>query len=146
MLPFDPAQVKEVDLAIRTPEELRTLRFERSGKDKEWQDRSGLREFHLDAAKVAKVLEQLTALKASRWVSIAGGATRDQKLTAKDATLRIELTLDDGRSLVLTVGAPFEGLGYFAQTSTAPDAVFLLESAQVAPLMQGPGAFALTAR
>jgi hypothetical protein len=141
---FDPTKAKELRLAIRTREELRTLNFRResAGKDKEWQDVSGLQEFNLDTEKVTKALEQLAALKANRWVNVGGGAKSEQKLTAKEATLRAEVVLEDGKTITLTVGAPFEAAGYYAQTSAWPDAVFLLTRAQIDPFLQGPAYFA----
>lgn len=141
---FDATKVKELKLAIRTPGELRTLTFEADPqlKVKEWRDKSGLQEFTLDSQKVNHVLEQLATLKTTRWVNISGGTKAEQKLTAKEATLRVEVVLENGRSLTLTVGAPFEGLGYYAHTSALPDAVFLLGPGQVEAMQQGPAYFA----
>ena len=48
---------------------------------------------------------------------------------------------DDGTIVTLTVGAPFERIGYYAHTSSMPEAVFMLAPAQVEPLLQGPGYF-----
>jgi hypothetical protein len=137
---FDAAKIKELKFAVRTPEELRTFAFQRVAA-KEWRDSTGLQEFNLDSAKVNKLIEQLASLQAGRWVNLAGGTKSDQKLNAKEATLRIEAVLEDGKSITLLVGASFERLGYYAQSSTLPDAVYLLNPAQVEPLMQGPGYF-----
>ena len=139
----DAAHVKEIKLAIRTREELRSLAFQRDpeSKDKNWRDLSGLQEFHLDSQKVKEAVERFATLKAKRWVNLAGGPKGEQKLTAKEATLRVELVLD-GKTITLTVGALFEGIGYYAQTSAMPDAVFLLDPGQVEPFLQGPAYFA----
>ena len=138
---FDPAKAKEVKVTLRTREELRTLHFIRDAKAKEWQDKSGLQEFNLDSQKVEQLVEQLAKLEASRWVSLAGGPRSEQKLSPKDATLRVEVILEDG-SVVLSAGIAFEKLGYFAQTTALPDAVFLIPASQVEPLLRGPGYFA----
>ena len=139
----DAAHVKEIKFAIRAHEELRALTFQRSPdpKDKSWRDLSGLQEFHLDSQKVNEAVESFAALKAKRWVTLAGGAKSEQKLAPKDAVLRIALVLEN-RTVTLIVGAHFEGIGYYAQTSAMPDAVFLLEPGQVEPYLQGPGHFA----
>ena len=130
-------------LAIRTREELRVLAFQRDpkAKDKDWHDLSGLQEFTVDSQKVNKFIEELATLKAGRWVSLAGGIKSEQKLTAKDAMLRIGLVLEDGTIITLTVGAEFERLGFYAQSSAMPEAVFMLAASQVEPLLQGPRYF-----
>ena len=74
---FDPAKVKELRLAVRTREELRTLTFQRT-KDKEWRDLSGLQEFNLESQKVNQLVTELATLKAGRWVTVAGGAKAEQ--------------------------------------------------------------------
>jgi hypothetical protein len=142
VLSFDAAKVRVLKLAIRTPDELRNLFFQRFADGKGWGDQAGLQEFNLDSQKVTQTLEQLATLKASRWVNLSGGIKSEQKLTPKEASLRIEMTLDDGKSITLTVGALFERLGYYAQTSVWPDAVFLLAPGQVEPYLHGPGHFA----
>ncbi len=87
-------------------------------------------------------MKTLAALQASRWIKLAGGPTSEQKLAPQQSTLRIEAILEDGRSYTLTVGAPFEGQGYYAQSSAWPGAVFLLGTNQVTPYLQGPAHFA----
>jgi hypothetical protein len=141
---FNAAKVKELKLAVRTREELRTLAFHHDPrfKEKDWLDMSGLQEFSLDSEKVRQVVDDLAALKANRWVSVSGGARGEQKLSPKEATLRVEVILDNGDSVTLTVGAPFENIGYYAQTTAWPGAVFLLSRSQVDPFLQGPAHFA----
>lgn len=141
---FDVASVKEVKLAVRTPDELRNFAFQRDSqsKEKDWQDKTGLQEFTLDSAKVNQWLEQLAKLKAARWVSLGGAPKTEQKLSAKEAALRIELIFDDGKTLTLTAGALFENQGYFTQTSAWPDVIFYLPASVVNPVLRGPANFA----
>ncbi len=139
---FDASKVKDIKVALRTHNELRTFAFERDPLNKkDWRDLSGLQEFNLDPAKINQLLSDLASLKAARWVTIAGGVKGDQKLTPKNATLRLALSLEDGKTVILTVGTLFEGLGYYAHTSELPDAVFMLAPAQIEPLLQGPAYF-----
>ena len=123
---FGRAKVKDVEIAIRSREELRVLEFQRdpNSKDKEWRDRTGLQEFHLDSQKVDKFLGELANLKVSRWVGILGGVKSEHKLADKEATVRIALTLEDGKAITLAIGTEFERLGYYAWTSAYPEAVF----------------------
>ncbi len=137
---FDPAKVKEVAVTLRTKYELRSFAFQRVGKDKTWVDQSGVKEFLLDADKVTQLLEAVCKLKTDRFASFAG-PTGDRKLTAKEATLKLELTFDDGNTVTLTVGALFGQLGYFAHSSYWPEAVFFLPSATVEPWLLGPSYF-----
>ncbi len=140
---FDPAKVKELKIAVRSREELRVLAFQRDtkSKDKDWRDQSGLQEFSLDSQKVNKFIEELANLKVSRWVSLVGGVRSEQKLTDKEATIRIGLVMEDGKSITLSIGTEFERLGYYAWTNAYPEAVFLLAPEQVTPWLQGPGYF-----
>ncbi len=132
---LDPAKVKELKVSLRTPAELRTFAFRRA--DKTWQDASGLQEFQLDADKVNTLVEKLARLQASRFVALSGGPRADQKLTPKEALLRLELTTDAGRTVTLWVGNDFERQGYFANSSAWPDVVFLLPATTVEPILQG---------
>ncbi|MBI3409775.1 MAG: DUF4340 domain-containing protein [Planctomycetes bacterium] len=138
---FDPAKVKEAKFAVRTPQELRLFAFTRDAKEKTWQDKTGLQEFTLDGERVTSLLKELAELKTDRFVSL-DGQKPEHKLGAKDFTVKIDLLFDDGRTLTVTVGAAFERLGYFANSSAWPDAVFLVPAAKVEPLRQGVGYFA----
>ncbi|MCI0379628.1 MAG: DUF4340 domain-containing protein [Gemmataceae bacterium] len=152
---FDPDKVESVKLSIRTREELRNFAFTRApqaaskekdkekekDKDRTWTDSSGLMEFQLDSAKVNQLVEQLAKLKAERWVSIAGGPQSDQKLGPKDAILKIELGLEGGQTVTLTVGAGFERGLYYAHSSAWPDAVFFLPGVSIDPYLRGASYF-----
>jgi hypothetical protein len=140
---FDAAKVKEIKIALRSREELRVLDFKRdaAGKDKTWRDHSGLQEFNLDSQRVDKFIDELANLKVSRWVSMIGGVKSEQKLSDKEATVRIALTLEDGKSVTLSIGTEFERLGFYAWTNAYPEAVFLLAPEQVLPWLQGPAFF-----
>ncbi|MCI0639128.1 MAG: DUF4340 domain-containing protein [Gemmataceae bacterium] len=154
---FDPDKVESVKLSIRTREELRNFAFTRApqaaakekekDKDKEkekerlWTDSSGLMEFQLDSAKVNQLVEQLAKLKAERWVSIAGGPQSDQKLGAKDSTLKIDLGLAGGQTVTLTVGAGFERGMYYAHSTLWPDAVFFVPGVSIDPILRGVSYF-----
>jgi hypothetical protein len=139
---FDPDKIKEIKLAVRTPFELRSFVFQRTGKDKDrsWKEASGLQEFQLDPDKVGQMVKDLARLRAERFVGF-NGPREEQKLSPKEAALRAELSLDDGRTVTLTVGGPFERAGHFAQTTAWPGAVFLVPSATVEPWLRGVGYF-----
>jgi hypothetical protein len=130
----DPAKVKELKIALRTPAELRTFTFRRV--DKSWQDQSGLQEFQLDAERVNHLVATLAELRANRLVVLAGGPRSDQKLGPKESPLRFDLTTDDGRTITLWVGADFERQGYFAHSSAWPEVVFLVPATTVEPILQ----------
>lgn len=138
---LDPATVSEVKVTLRTPAELRQFTFRR--KDKTWIDTTGLREFQLNDRRVDELVEKVARLRAQQFVNVAGGPRSDQKLGPKDTILRVELTTTAGRSVALLVGAEFDRFGYFAASSTWPDAVFLVPAASVEPLLhEGIGYFA----
>jgi hypothetical protein len=140
VLTFDAAKVKEVKLTILTRVEERTMAFVRNAKDKSWEDKSGLTKFSLDPEKVNELLKWLGDLKAERFIALTGGPREEQKLT-KDASLKIDIVLDGGKTLTLTIGAALEG-GYYAHSSAWADAVFLLPAGKIDPLLEGPGYFA----
>jgi hypothetical protein len=134
------SQVKQLRVTVRTPVEVRSFSFAR--KDKGWTDQSGLKEFQLDEENVNILADLVARLDFNRIVLLKGGPKADQKLTAKDASLVIEAVMSDLSPVTLTVGANFEGIGFFAQSSTWPGAVFLLNSDRVQPLLRGAGFFA----
>jgi hypothetical protein len=141
VLAFDAAKVKEVKLTILTKVEERTMAFVRNPKDKSWEDKSGLQKFNLDPEKVNELLKWLADLKAERFVSLTGGPREEQKLT-KEASLEINIALDNGKVLTLTVGASLERGSYYAHSSAWADAVFLLPADKIDPILEGPGYFA----
>lgn len=138
---LDPAQVSEVKITLRTPAELRQFTFKRQGKD--WIDVTGLREFQLNSQRVNQLVETVARLRASQFVNLTGGPRSDQKLGPKDTVLQIELTTASGQSAALRVGAEFDRFGYFAASSTWPEAVFLMPAATVEQILrEGVGYFA----
>jgi hypothetical protein len=137
---LDPATVKNIKVSVRTLVELRQLEFLRKDKDKTWVDQSKLAEFELDSEKVNKFLKEVAELHASRLVSL-NGALAEQKLTPKDALVRVEVLFEDGTSLTLSVGAEFEK-GYFAQTSVQPNLVYVAPEEVVDGWLAGPAVFA----
>jgi hypothetical protein len=136
----DASQVQELRVTVRTPIELRSFAFQR--QDKSWVDRSGLKEFQPDETKVTQTANLVLGLHVQRWISLTGGAKADTKLTPADATVTLEAVGKDGKTTTLTIGAEFEGRGYFAQISTLPGAVFLLSDDVVHPLLGGAAYFA----
>jgi hypothetical protein len=136
VLRFDPDKVKEIKLALRSPVELRSFVFQRNPKEKTWEDKSGLQEFNLDSDKVKEMLDWLAKLQAKRFVFLSGGARAEQKLTAKEASLKIDLIGNDGKVLTVTVGAA-EGPDFMAHTSAWPEIVFSLPGDKVEPLLEG---------
>jgi len=141
VLHFDTANVKEIRAAVRTNFELRNFTFQYNAKDKTWEDRSGLQDFNLDAEKVKQLTSWLADLHADRFIFLTGGPREEQKLDVKDAVLKIDIVRDDGKTLTLTVGASFEGRGYFAVASTWPEVVFTLPRERVDPMLEGVGYF-----
>jgi hypothetical protein len=137
---IDPAKVKEIRLAVRTPYELRQFAFGR--KDKEWVDQSSLMDFTPDAAKVQQFVENMSRFRADRWIALGGGPKTDQKLDAKSFTAKIELITEDGRTATLTVGTRLDRFGYFGHASTWPESVFLVQFERVEPLLRGIAWFA----
>jgi hypothetical protein len=131
---FDPGKVNEVNLTLRTRVELRSFTFSRV--DKTWVDRSGTKEFNLDAEKVSQLLDKVCKLRTERFASF-GGPTGENKLTQEEATLQIELKFDDKTRVTLTVGGQFEALGYFANSSAWREAVFFVPSSLIDPWLQG---------
>jgi hypothetical protein len=138
---FDADNVKEIKAAVRTSFELRHFTFQYNAKDKIWEDRSGLQDFNLDADKVKQLVSWLADLHADRFIFLTGGPREEQKLDVKDAALKIDIIRDDGKTLSLTVGAPFENRGYFAIASTWPEVVFTLPRERIDPMLEGVGYF-----
>jgi hypothetical protein len=140
VLSFDAAKVKELKLTVLSKVEERTMNFVRNVKDNSWDDKSGLTKFNLDPEKVKELVKWLADLQAERFISLTGGPRDEQKLT-KDSSLKIDIVLDNGKRLTLTVGAEV-ATGYYAHISSWPDAVFLLPASKIDPLLAGPIHFA----
>jgi hypothetical protein len=139
VLSFDAAKVKEIKLAVRTKVELRHLAFQRA-KDKTWEDKSGLQEFTLEQKKVNQLVTWLADLRAERFIFLTPGPREEQKLTAKDAAVKIDLVFEDGKTVTFTAGAPHDK-SFYASTSAWPNAVFLVPQTRIEPLQEGAGYF-----
>jgi hypothetical protein len=140
---FEPDKVKEIKVAIRKAGEgLRIPVFERKGDIKAWVIKSGLEDFGLDENKVDELVQTLSNLKAEKFVSFKGPPQADYKLGEKEAALRIEVVLEDGKTKhELTVGAAKEKTGYYAQSDTLPGVVFLVPYDRFTPILGGVSYF-----
>jgi hypothetical protein len=119
---FDPEKVKEVRLTVR--KEL-TVSPVFTRKDKGWLITAGLQEFPLNPGRVDQLVSNLSNLKALRYVSFKG-PEKAHELTEKPR-LQIEVVMDDGKTTyTLKVGAQQGNIGYYAESSTLPRAVFLV--------------------
>ena len=114
-----------------------------------WIDKStGLDEFKLDPDKVAKLVKDFAKLHTDRFVTIAGGPRDEQKLDPKEAVLKLEFDMEDGKTITLLVGASYLQFGHFAASSlwVGPDgkmaAVFFIRSSAVDPILGGASFFA----
>ena len=121
---------------------MRSFDFQRDPKDKSWFDKSNIPEFRIDPDKVTQFAKEISKLKADRFVAFVGGPRGEHKLAMKQATVKLDLTMEDGRAITLMVGANFNGQGYYAATSIWPEAVFMLSDAAVQPLLRGAPQFA----
>src|ERR1019366_1460243 len=119
-------KVKEIRLSVRTPFELRSFAFEKHAKDKTWTDKSNLQEFKLDSDKVAQLVKDVAKLKTDRFAAYTGGPRGEHKLGAKEANVKLDLTMDDGKTVTLVIGAKYQNLGYFANSSIWPETVFFV--------------------
>ena len=126
------------------------MKFQRNA-DKTWKDASpGLKEFSVDSDKVTQLLDILADRKESRLVDrlvfLKGVPKAEHKFAAKDAAIQLEATLEDGKKVTLTVGAPIDFSRmqkyYFAQVSTWPGVVFLTPSGWVNDLLDNLRYFA----
>ncbi len=138
---LDADKVKEIRLSVRTPFELRSFGFTRNAKDKTWKEAASLQEFNLDSDKVNQLVKDLCKLHTDRFVAFAGGARSEYKLRAKEASVKIELVLDNDKTVTLTIGTNFQNHGYFANSSLWPETVFFLPSTMVEPLLRGVAHF-----
>ena len=139
---FDPAKVKEIKLEVRTTAELRRFHFVRDAKDpKVWQDQSNLLEFQPNAEKINSLLDNMSKLQADRWAAFGTAPRPELKFDPKEATLKVDLLLEGGKTITVTVGDTFDQHGYFAQTTEWPGVVFLLSHARVAPYLSGTAYF-----
>jgi hypothetical protein len=140
---FSPEKVKELKVAMRKEGEgVRTPVFERKGDPKSWFIKSGLEEFSLDETRVDELVQMLSNLRAEKFVSFKGSPKAEYKLGEKEAALRIEVLLDDGKTKhELTVGAAKEKTGYYAQSDALPGVVFLVSHDRFTPILSGVSYF-----
>jgi Domain of unknown function (DUF4340) len=140
---FDPEKVKEIKVAIRKGNEgLRTPVFVRKPETKAWVIKSGLDEFSLDEDKVQALVVLLSDLHAEKYVSFKGPPKADYKLGEKEAALRIEVLMDDGKTKhELTVGAAKDKTGYYALSNALADVVFLVNYERFTPILGGVSYF-----
>lgn len=139
---LDPDKIKQIRIEERTPFELRSFDFQRDPKDKSWIDKSNIPEFRIDADKVTQFAKEIAKLKAERFVAVVGGPRGEHKLGLKQAAVKLDLVMDDGRAITLLVGANFLNQGYYATTSIWPETVFMLAPAAVEPMLRGAPQFA----
>lgn len=100
-------------------------------------------DFDLDPLAADRFAGQLAGLRAERIIVRQKGPQPEHKLGDKDATLRIELTVEGEKSpLTLTIGAlDAKEKAYYAQSSTMPGDVFLLSQTQFESVLAGPKYF-----
>jgi hypothetical protein len=136
---FDAAKVKEIKVTIRKDKEAeRTPVFERNAETGAWIIKSGLADFRLDEDKVDALVRMLANLHVERFVSFKGAPKPEFKLGDKEAPLRIEVLMDDGKTKhELTIGAAQERNGYYAQSNSLPGVVFLVPFDRFAPMLGG---------
>jgi hypothetical protein len=162
---IDPDKVTDIRLSVRTPFELRAFHFERiekvkekaeekgkgkddKGADKEkdkdkpskwtWIDKStGLQEFQVDPDRVAQLIKDFAKLRTDRFASFAGAPRGEYKLSDKDASVKLDLTLEDKTNITVTIGTSYPPYGHFATSSAWPDVVFFVPSATVSPILRG---------
>ena len=128
---FDPAKVKSVKVAgwQDLVGELRTLEFER-GKDGGWAVKSppSPAGFKVDAARVSKLLADLSALRAEKFVTRKATPKdrEDNGLTAPKGALTVEVTVEGEKEpFRLTVGnLDAEKTGYLASSNRTGDDLF----------------------
>jgi hypothetical protein len=119
---FDPEKAKEVRLEIKVGLETRKPVFERKKAGGPWTVKSGVEGFNLDSDKVEMLVNTLSGLKAGRYVSFDKADKAHQ--LGKDAKLKVEVLLDDGKTThTLSVGAQ-EGTTFYAESNSLPGAVF----------------------
>ena len=102
---LDADKIKQIRIEERTPYELRSFDFQRDPKDKSWFDKSNIPEFRIDPDKVTQFAKEISKLKADRFVAFVGGPRGEHKLAMKQATVKLDLTMEDGRAITLMVGA-----------------------------------------
>jgi hypothetical protein len=127
---FNPEQVTEVKVKVRKEKYAQSLFFQR--KDRTWVLTKGPEEFTFEPARVDELVQQLSSLDVHRFVSFNKGPGPSHGL-GNESKVEIELILDGKTSYTLKIGAPKDAIGYYAEASTLPRAVFLVPQ----PTFQG---------
>lgn len=118
---FEVGKVKK--LKVRFNKFLQTLELERKDNNT-WAVKKPEEDFTLDDRNADAFLTMLSMLDLERFVK--GGAKDEHELAKDKRNMEVEITLDDGKTLTLTVGKfDDKEKGYYAQASTLKD-VFLL--------------------
>ncbi|MBI3824082.1 MAG: DUF4340 domain-containing protein [Planctomycetes bacterium] len=92
---------------------------EKVSKWNPWVNKTtGLDEFQVDPEKVTALVKDFSRLHASRFATIMEGPRPEHKLTDKEATIKLEMVLDDGKTITLYVGAEFSPHGDRYATSS----------------------------
>ena len=157
--PDDKVKEKAKDDKAKAPDDkAKDLAKDEKDKDKEskwtWIDNSGLRKFEVAPEKVAKLVKDFAKLPNDRFVAFGGSPRADYKLDPDEATIKLDFTTADGKTVTLLVGASFQqppGIrpdsgkpvnGYFARSSAWPEVVFFVERSIVEPILEGAPYFA----
>jgi hypothetical protein len=146
VLQFDVGNIKEVKMAgwKQAVGSTFKLEAERVGA-KSWKVRVPA-DFDLDQEQIDGFVSSLANLQALKFM-LLGPVRPETKLSPGDRTLQIEIVLPGGKPpLVLTVGAldPAEK-AYYAQSSTVPNAVFLIPQARLEKMLATPKYFSKAA-
>jgi hypothetical protein len=134
---FDAAKVKEIKLTIQSDKKTLTPVFERN-MEGVWLIKSGLDNVSLNEDKVNDLAALLADLHADKFVSFKSAPKPEYKLGEKEAALRIQVLMDDGKTRhELIVGAAKDTTGYYAQRNSLPGVVFLVSQERFRPILDG---------
>lgn len=136
---FTAAKVNAIRLSGWKVVEKRTTTLQVERKDKTWIVKNDLGDFQLDPFKVDQLLNDLSNLRAERFIAFKSGPKPEYGLGKDTRTLEIELFLEGEKTpLTLTIGNLLEKeKGYAAQSSVLPGDVFLLSLERFKPLVEG---------
>jgi hypothetical protein len=124
---FDPSRAKELKLTgwkdqVGAPA---VLLFKRKDNGDWAMDDKSTVKYEPDQEKVRKLLDELSRLRAERFVAHNAKPTPEQGLDVAQNALRAEVVVEGEKApLVLTVGNADGDKGYFATSSTLPGDVF----------------------
>jgi hypothetical protein len=122
---IDKAKVKALKITgwqevLGTPT---TIEIER--KDGKWAVKSGAM-FEVDPAKVDAFLNDLTAPRAEAFVVYKDGPKPEHNLDVAKNALRVEMILESGDPVVMTISPPNKEGKVFATSSALPGDVFTM--------------------